>query len=375
MVKASLKYATFLLFTLLTIVSYGQRAGRMKNQVTISGYLKPRPAIGNFCVTLRTDNDTFRLAVNASGYFTKTIKNVSSGAHPGMASLEYNEDGCHHTVKYFVLDTNVISLEVNITSGEWTVSGGRENKVEELFNGIGKTYAGKMAAENLTMPGMDSISMQKYLLELALIQQYNGSYIAYQRLKTLFRPSTYGIRDRIRAAIERLDTTRFSPAERTAMLKKFSDYVEESRKRMDGALFPSLQFEATPGGTSFQTLASRYPYLLIDVWATWCGPCIQQHPYLNKLATENAGNKSYAIAGVTISSRKADWDRHLKAKPFAYQQYWLDEKQGGQLAEKLRLYGVPRYLLLRTADSVIVEKDIDFDDLEKTLQMYRDQQQ
>jgi thioredoxin 2 len=44
------------------------------------------------------------------------------------------------------------------------------------------------------------------------------------------------------------------------------------------------------GDTDFAEVAERTPmFVLVDLWAPWCGPCRTVSPALERLATENAG--------------------------------------------------------------------------------------
>ncbi|NSL88812.1 TlpA family protein disulfide reductase [Chitinophaga sp. Mgbs1] len=373
MTNELLKHTASLLFMLFTILAYGQKNGTEQHSITVKGYIKPPAASKSFTLTLKTDNDTFNLSVDNTGYFSRTIKGIADDKHPGSAFIAYQEQ---HTQdlpapvsikRQFVLDTHIIALHLNTTQATITVEGGPENRIQDLFRETETVFSEKIKEKNLTPSGIQEISTEKYLQELAIIKKHNRSYVAFQKLKTMFRPTAYTIKDSIRDAILQLDTSRFSQAERDDIMKKFSDYVEKIRIKKDDSIFPDLITDGMSGQTTFKQLASQYPYLLIDIWATWCGPCIRQHPFINKLAADNSQNKSFAIAGVAISSKKTDWEKHLTEKPFRYENYWLDEKQGRLLVEKVILRGVPRYLLLRTADNIIIEKDIEIHDIEKTL--------
>ena len=58
--------------------------------------------------------------------------------------------------------------------------------------------------------------------------------------------------------------------------------------KLIGTPSPAFDYENHKGGTtSLESLKGKYVY--IDVWATWCGPCIAQIPFLKELEKEYHG--------------------------------------------------------------------------------------
>jgi thiol-disulfide isomerase/thioredoxin len=65
-----------------------------------------------------------------------------------------------------------------------------------------------------------------------------------------------------------------------------------------------------PGGAAYPVMAQKGKVLVINFWATWCGPCHALEPIYEKLAARYAGN-----AGVVFLSANCDEDESL-VKPY-----------------------------------------------------------
>ena len=92
-------------------------------------------------------------------------------------------------------------------------------------------------------------------------------------------------------------------------------------------------------------------YLYIDVWATWCGPCKVEIPYLDTLVNELKGN-NIEIISISIDEKKADWEEMINAdKPD-----WLQLYAGSWNTEITNFFlirSIPRFILLDREGKII----------------------
>lgn len=92
--------------------------------------------------------------------------------------------------------------------------------------------------------------------------------------------------------------------------------------------------------------------VLVDVWATWCGPCRQQLPYMKKLEEELHG-MDVVLLSVSVDEEKD------KEK---WKQMIIDDKMGGvhvfasgwsKITKDYKITGIPRFMLFDKKGNVI----------------------
>ena len=116
----------------------------------------------------------------------------------------------------------------------------------------------------------------------------------------------------------------------------------------------SLEFD-TPSGARLALQSLRGRPLLINFWATWCPPCIEELPLLNAFYRENEG-KGWQILGLAVD--KADPVRaFLSRQPLNFP-VALAGMEGLDLSKKLgnQVGGLPFTVLIGADGSVLNRK-------------------
>ena len=71
-----------------------------------------------------------------------------------------------------------------------------------------------------------------------------------------------------------------------------------------GDIAPEIDLPDTKGNNVALT-SLRGDLVLIDFWASWCGPCTKEHPELIKLNTTYAGK--FSIYSISMDTKKPAW--------------------------------------------------------------------
>lgn len=95
-------------------------------------------------------------------------------------------------------------------------------------------------------------------------------------------------------------------------------------------------------------------YVYLDVWATWCGPCLQQMPNSVKLHHELAG-KPVEFVYLCIESDRELALASIDKYALAGSHYILNKEQSASLKEYLQITGIPFYLLTNPLKETVVQ--------------------
>ncbi|WP_419213632.1 TlpA family protein disulfide reductase [Maribacter sp. X9] len=316
---------SFYVFALVAMVAMVVMACKKipKDYVALSGTIIDK---NSDSLTISSETYQKRLEVNSDGTFSDTLK-VEKGYYVLF-------DGKEYTSLYL---ENGFDLNITLDTKAFDES--------IAYTGIGENANNYLAKKAL---------MQEKVLNnvdiFDLDKEAFGSYVdaVFDSLNQSFQ------------SLKNLDSTFIE--DETKQLEQIKNYVSgeyDDKKYMETVLVrgnPSPVFEGyenyAGGKTSLEDLKGKYVY--VDVWATWCVPCIQEVPFLKRVE-EDYRDRDIHFVSISIDKQedKDKWKAMIKEKDLGGIQLLTDEDAGSKFIQDYRINSIPRFLLIGPEGNII----------------------
>ncbi len=143
----------------------------------------------------------------------------------------------------------------------------------------------------------------------------------------------------------------FMPPSNAKLLQNFPNPLNNNGGTdLTGQMVPTLRLKS-PDGNLLSLDSFRGKPVLLDVWATWCAPCVKGLPQLAQLYQET---KKKGLTLITVDTdEEAKTATALLARG-GYQ--WPNFHDDGGVSDALGVNGIPRTLLIDPTGKVVFDK-------------------
>ena len=254
---------------------------------------------------------------------------------------------------------------LKVETGSYNLFDGSESTTIYLKNGfdINMTVDTKEFDETVSYTGTGAEG-SNYHAKMALLQEQElNDETMFDLDQEAFDQKSSGIVSKFNELLnstQNLDSA-FS-AQQSKQLEGLSQYLSGTYKEKlhlktvlgKGKESPKfVDYENFKGGTtSLVDLKGKYVY--VDVWATWCGPCKREIPFLKEVEKAYHGKN---IEFVSISVDKAKdhdaWKQMVEEKELGGVQLYADKDWQSDFVQGYKINGIPRFILIDPAGNIV----------------------
>lgn len=136
-------------------------------------------------------------------------------------------------------------------------------------------------------------------------------------------------------------------------VQQFVNNLQRLQGVNEGAMAPEINL-ATPAGPTLALSSLRGKYVLIDFWASWCGPCRRENPNVVKTYATYK-DKGFEIFGVSLDQNREAWLKAIEADKLVWKhvsdlQYW---NSAG--AQAYQVNSIPQTFLVNPEGRIIAK--------------------
>jgi thiol-disulfide isomerase/thioredoxin len=322
------KILYFLLAGLIIIVACEEKP---KDYVTLSGKITNK---NSDSLLIRKKSYSKRIQVSDDGTFSDTLK-----VEPGIYSLY---DGTEATSIYL---NNGFDLTVNLDTKMFDETVTYTGKGAEHSNFLAeKALLEEKLFDLDELIAMDSLSRENEFK--AIENELTEFHEAATDIDTLV----------INYSLKRIDGT----------LKAYKRYLDQDlalkRELPKGSVSPTFEGYENFNGETTSLADMRGKYVYIDVWATWCGPCIAEIPSLKKLEKE-FHDRNISFVSISIDDAKRHggsmeiahdkWKKMVNEEALGGTQLFAPDGWESDFIKAYKIYGIPRFILLDPDGNIV----------------------
>lgn len=260
-----------------------------------------------------------------------------------------------------VIVTPGVSVVVDFTARPISVTGGLNDKLSEMNNAV--AVAGN--AVNTKIQQLQSQGMSPQEMQAAVSADIEAVYDIYRKAIEDNKDNMLGayvlgmVASEFYPTLGALDTmigkVKYASKNPSVMFER--ENLLKAEATQAGKMFVDFGGFTVDGKSSrLSDYVGKGKYVLVDFWASWCGPCKAEIPNLVELQNRFAGDK-FTVIGVNVWDEEGKFKAALTAEGINYPQIYVPRDNKDDATALYGIRGIPQIILF-APDGTIVQRDL-----------------
>ncbi len=261
---------------------------------------------------------------------------------PDLKAVSFNKQAPY--IIFFLDNSQVKITGSKDTIEQARVTGSVANDQYIIFTGLTKPYQQLFVPDAQVDPQTGKNAAK--VIE-GFVKNYPGSHVAPLAILRQFQVSPDPVK------MEELYNLLYPEVKATPISQYIAQQVAEAKKNPVGKILPDFIQDDT-NGKAVSLSSLRGKYVLVDFWASWCGPCRQENPNVVSVY-QKYKKKNFTVLGVSLDKSRQPWLDAIQADKLTWQH--VSDLKGWQnaVAQQYEIYSIPQNFLLDPAGKVIAK--------------------
>jgi thiol-disulfide isomerase/thioredoxin len=237
------------------------------------------------------------------------------------------------------------------------------DSLNTLFEENSKRYAGIREAYGKAYRQKDEAAMDSLKLTPEYRESAQADSLFFVQVEQSYSNAVLSNKYSFWGPLMMISLTSYLTLDQRDMYEQFSDEAKSSYygKMVAAEIYPAGRpgdkmadfghTDAEGASQQFSTICSASKYVILDFWASWCGPCRREIPNLKAIYQKHAASK-LQIVSVSIDQSAAAWRKALDEEQLP----WInihDDKT--QIAPLFHVKAVPTIYIVDTNGCLVAE--------------------
>ncbi len=139
---------------------------------------------------------------------------------------------------------------------------------------------------------------------------------------------------------------KFAGSENADIPKKYESKITAWDKTHSGVPAPDITLDLADGKQVQLKDVAKGKFTYIDVWATWCGPCKKEIPFMAQMVEKFKDNDKVQFISISIDEDVKAWKTMIENDKPAWPQYNIHKETAKQFMTDWGITGIPRFIMI-----------------------------